>query len=83
MYMCMCVYIYIYIYIYILFQILFPYRLLQNIEYGGTVTSNVPSHPLGEGDLAAFRAPCPILFPASLQRCLITFLSGKPLKCSF
>ena len=31
-YMCVCVCIYIYIYIYILFQILFPYRLLQNIE---------------------------------------------------
>ena len=29
-YMCVCVYIYIYIYI---LQILFPYRLLKNIEY--------------------------------------------------
>ena len=27
-----CIYIYIYIYIYILFQILFPFRLLQNVE---------------------------------------------------
>ena len=29
----MYVYIYTHIYIYTLFQILFPYRLLQNIEY--------------------------------------------------
>ena len=29
--MCVCIYIYIYIYIY--FQILFPYRLLQKMEY--------------------------------------------------
>ena len=41
-YICMCIYVYIYVcviyiyinkYIYILFQILFPYRLLENIEY--------------------------------------------------
>ena len=32
-YMYVYIYIYIYIYICILFQILFPYRLLQNIEY--------------------------------------------------
>ena len=32
--MCVCVYIYIYeSYIYILFQILFHYRLLQDVEY--------------------------------------------------
>ena len=29
---CACMCVYIYIYIYILFQILFPYRLLQNIK---------------------------------------------------
>ena len=28
-----CIYIYMYIYIYIFLKILFPYRLLQNIEY--------------------------------------------------
>ena len=33
-------YIYIYIYIYILFQILFSFRLLQDIEY---------SRPIGTG----------------------------------
>ena len=42
-YVCVCIYIYIYMYMYIyiciciythiLFQILFPYKLLQNIEY--------------------------------------------------
>ena len=31
-YICVCVYIYIYTHMYF-FQILFPYRLLQNIEY--------------------------------------------------
>ena len=29
------IYIYIYIYIYVLFQIIFPYRLLQEIEFSG------------------------------------------------
>ena len=33
MYVYICIWIYIYIYIYVLFQILFHYRLLQDIEY--------------------------------------------------